>query len=65
MIDEIKEINRAPGLPYMTFSLPYDEKVARLQFESRYGYIPEVIEERFGKYLMLGPAPELEIEMEE
>ncbi len=54
------ERNNGPG--YMTFSLPYDQETAVLQFEARHGCKPETIKEHKGKLLMLGPVPEKEID---
>ena len=59
IVTEVKEINREPGPAFMTFSLPCDEETAILQFESRYGFKPEVMV--VPNNLMLGPAPEKEL----
>ncbi len=58
---EYKPIERNNGPGYMTFSLPYDGKTARLQFEARYGCKPKEVRVHKGKLLMLGPVPEKEI----
>ena len=54
-------IVRDNGPGYMTFSLPYDQETAIMQFEARHGCKPETIKEHLGN-LMLGPVPEKEID---
>ena len=53
---EYKPIIRKPKPAYMTFSLPYDEEEAVMQFEARYGFKPKVI--KVPNNLLLGPVPE-------
>ena len=54
--------NTSPG--YMSFSLPYDEDTARMQFEARHGVEPEeIIHEK--NILRLGPVREQEIDLGE
>ena len=57
----VKELNRDRSPGFMTFSMPYDQETAELQFESRYGYSPEKVWYFNDKYLMLGPVVELEV----
>jgi hypothetical protein len=54
-----KPLARNTNPAYMTFSLPCDEDTARMQFEARYGFTPEIAREHKGKILMLGPVPDL------
>ena len=60
IVPEVKELNRNLGPGFVTHTLPYDEEVAVLQFESRYGFPPEKVEE-FKGFLMVGPIPEREL----
>ena len=53
----VKELNREPRPAFMTFSKPFDQETAEMQFNARYGYSPPEIVE-YKKLLMLGPVPE-------
>ena len=57
IVPEVKELNRNLGPGFVTHTLPYDEEVAVLQFEERYGLTPEIVEE-YKRYLLVGPVPD-------
>ena len=59
---EVKQLNLDRGPAFISFSLPFDEDVAVMRFKARYGYLPEKVEE-FKGFLMVGPAPEREMEL--
>ncbi len=60
IVPEVKELSRNLRPGFVTFSLPYDEEVAVLRFQERYGLTPEIVEE-YKRYLMVGPIPEREL----
>ena len=61
---EYRPIERDNSPGYMSFSLPYDEDTARMQFEARHGCKPEEVKEH-KNLLMLVPVPEMEVDLGE
>ena len=57
IVTELKELNREPRPAFMTFSKPFDQETAVMQFNARYGYPPAEIN-KYKNLLMLGPVSE-------